>query len=99
MIIFRSESYLSNLPRCDQFLVHLARNLRPMMSELRFSRRDAKAQLEKFAPRLRRLAQEQLIAFPRSASLMANSPRFQEFLRLAVEKCVTIQYKYFIFLH
>ncbi len=86
--MFRSECYLMSLPRCEQFVTHLARNLRPMIEELRFTSRDskAKAQLAAFAPRLRRLAQEQFIAFPRSASLVNNSPRFQEFLRLAVEK-------------
>ncbi len=76
-----------SLPRCDQFVTHLARNLRPMMEELKFlSASDAKAQIEAFAPKLRRLAQELVIAFPRSASLVKNSPRFQEFLRLSVEK-------------
>ncbi len=75
-----------SLPRCEQFVTHLARNLRPMMEELKFTSRDARAQLRNFAPRLHRLAQEQFIAFPRSASLVNNSPRFQEFLRLAVEK-------------
>ena len=75
-----------SLPRCDQFVTHLARNLRPVMEELRFTSKGAKAQLHKFAPRLHRLSQELVIAFPRSASLMNNSPRFQEFLRLSVEK-------------
>ena len=75
------------LPRCDQFVTHLARNLRPMLEDLRFSSdKEARDQIHKFAPRLHRLAQEQVIAFPRSASLVNNSPRFQEFLRLAVEK-------------
>lgn len=75
-----------SLPRCDAFVTHLARNLRPMMEELRITPRGAKAQIHTFAPKLRRLAQELVISFPRSASLVNNSPRFQEFLRLAVEK-------------
>ncbi len=84
-----SESYLMSLPRCDQFVTHLARNLRPMLAELRIvTPESARKQVHDFAPRLKRLAQELVIAFPRSASLVSNSPRFQEFLRLSVEKCV-----------
>lgn len=84
----RSESYLMSLPRCDQFVTHLARILRPLMVDLQFTtdERDAKRQIHDFAPRLHRLAQESVIAFPRSASLVSNSPRFQEFIRLAIEK-------------
>ena len=86
---FRSESYLSSLPRCDQFVTHLARSLAPLMRELRFdscTESEARDRIKRFAPRLHRLAQELVIAFPRSASMVNNSPRFQEFLRLAVEK-------------
>lgn len=84
-----SECYLMSLPRCEQFVTHLARNLKPMLEELRFSSdKDAKDRIHQFAPKLHRLAQEQVIAFPRSASMMNNSPRFQEFLRLAVENVV-----------
>lgn len=82
----RSECYLTSLPRCEQFVTHVARNLRPMMSDLKFTSSGAKDQIHQFAPKLHRLAQESVIAFPRSASLVNNSPRFQEFLRLAVEK-------------
>ena len=59
------------------------------MRELSFdncSESEARDKIKKFAPRLHRLAQELVIAFPRSASMVNNSPRFQEFLRLAVEK-------------
>ncbi len=86
----RSECYLSSLPRCDQFVTHLARNLGPLMTDLSFAdactESEARDRIKKFAPRLHRLAQESVIAFPRSASMVNNSPRFQEFLRLAVEK-------------
>lgn len=75
-----------SLPRCEQFINHLVRNLRPMMSSLRFTSEQAKTQMIDFARRLHRLSQELFIAFPRSASLISNSPRFQEFLRLAIEK-------------
>jgi hypothetical protein len=82
-----SECYLLNLPRCDQFASHLARNLRPLITELRFdSVRNAKDVIARFANKLHRLAQESVIAFPRSACTVNNSPRFQEFLRIAVEK-------------
>ena len=89
MTLFRSESYLSSLPRCDQFVTHLARSLAPLMRDLSFddcNESEARDKIKKFAPRLHRLAQELVIAFPRSASMVNNSPRFQEFLRLAVEK-------------
>ena len=76
-----------NLPRCDQFATHLARNLRPLLENLHFtSTRAAKTQIKEFATKLHRLSQESAIAFPRSASMVNNSPRFQEFLRIAVEK-------------
>ena len=84
-----SECYLMNLPRCDQFASHLARNLKPLISELKFSsERQAKELIKHFANKLHRLAQESVIAFPRSASTANNSPRFQEFLRIAVENVV-----------
>ena len=70
-------------------MTHLARSLAPLMRELRFdgcSESEARGKIKKFAPRLHRLAQELVIAFPRSASMVNNSPRFHEFLRLAVEK-------------
>ena len=76
-----------NLPRCDQFATHLARNLRPLLENLQFtSTREAKSQIKDFSIKLHRLSQESAIAFPRSASMVNNSPRFQEFLRIAVEK-------------
>ena len=84
-----SECYLMNLPRCDQFATHLARNLKPLINELKFtSERQAKDLIKQFANKLHRLAQESVIAFPRSASTVNNSPRFQEFLRIAVENVV-----------
>ena len=82
-----SECYLMNLPRCDQFATHLARNLKPLINELKFSNpKQAKNVIKQFANKLHRLAQESVIAFPRSATTVNNSPRFQEFLRIAVEK-------------
>ena len=42
--------------------------------------------IKQFANKLHRLAQESVIAFPRSATTVNNSPRFQEFLRISVEK-------------
>ena len=79
-----------NLPRCDQFATHLARNLKPLINELKFpkSEKQAKDVIKQFANKLHRLAQESVIAFPRSASTANNSPRFQEFLRIAVENVV-----------
>ena len=79
-----------NLPRCDQFATHLARNLKPLINELKFpkSEKQAKDLIKQFANKLHRLAQESVIAFPRSASTANNSPRFQEFLRIAVENVV-----------
>jgi hypothetical protein len=58
------------------------------MRDLTFdgSESEARDKIRQFAPRLHRLAQESVIAFPRSASMVNNAPRFQEFLRLAVEK-------------
>ena len=100
-----SECYLMNLPRCDQFATHLARNLKPLISnELKFPKFTATANrskgggnycqfenncknvIKQFANKLHRLAQESVIAFPRSATTVHNSPRFQEFLRISVEK-------------
>lgn len=82
-----SECYLMNLPRCDQFATHLARNLKPMINDIQFTPKvKAKDVIKTFANKLHRLAQESVIAFPRSASTVNNSPRFQEFLRIAVEK-------------
>ena len=85
-----SECYLMNLPRCDQFATHLARNLKPLIAELQFKSgvKNAKNVISQFANKLHRLAQESVIAFPRSASTVNNSPRFQEFLRIAVENVV-----------
>ena len=79
-----------NLPRCDQFATHLARNLKPLIAELQFKSgvKNAKNVITQFANKLHRLAQESVIAFPRSASTVNNSPRFQEFLRIAVENVV-----------
>lgn len=85
-MIFRSECYLLNLPRCDQFATHLARNLRPLVTDLKFKKKQLKRQMSDFATKLHRLAQESVISFPRSASIVNNSPRFTEFLRIAVEK-------------
>lgn len=85
-----SECYLMNLPRCDQFATHLARNLKPLIGDLKFesvkSEQKAKDIIKIFANKLHRLAQESVIAFPRSANTANNSPRFQEFLRIAIEK-------------
>ncbi len=82
-----SECYLMNLPRCDQFATHLARNLKPLLENFKLgNRKDAKDTIRHFANKLHRLAQESVIAFPRSANTANNSPRFQEFLRIAVEK-------------
>ena len=89
-----SECYLMNLPRCDQFATHLARNLKPLISnELKFPKSNtrqfesnSKNVIKQFANKLHRLAQESVIAFPRSATTVNNSPRFQEFLRISVEK-------------
>ena len=76
-----------NLPRCDQFANHLARNLKPLINDLNFTNpTQAKNVIKLFANKLHRLAQESVIAFPRSATTVNNSPRFQEFLRIAVEK-------------
>lgn len=77
-----SECYLMNLPRCDQFASHLARNLKPLINnELDFQhcKRESHAKdvIKAFANKLHRLAQESVIAFPRSASTVNNSPRFQ----------------------
>ena len=83
---FRSECYLLNLPRCDQFATHLARNLKPILEELNFKTCGLRKQLKVFATKIHRLAQESVISFPRSASTVNNSPRFTEFLRIAVEK-------------
>ena len=85
-----SECYLMNLPRCDQFATHLARNLKPLIAELQFKSgvKNAKNVISQFADKLHRLAQESVIAFPRSACTVNNSPRFQEFLRIAVENVV-----------
>ena len=91
-----SECYLMNLPRCDQFATHLARNLKPLIADLKFTSgsgdgfgmKNAKSVIRHFANKLHRLAQESVIAFPRSASTVNNSPRFQEFLRIAVENVV-----------
>ena len=78
---------MMNLPRCDQFATHLARNLRPLLENLTFSNpREARSEMKDFATKLHRLSQESAIAFPRSASMVNNSPRFQEILRIAVEK-------------
>ena len=86
-MIYRSEGYLLNLPRCEQFSTHLARNLGPLVSEeMNFKRSRLRAGVKEFALKLRRLAQESVIAFPRSASLVKNSPKFNEFLRIAIEK-------------
>ena len=82
----RSECYLLNLPRCDQFATHLARNLRPLLEGLNFKQNGLRQQLKTFAGKIHRLAQESVISFPRSASTVNNSPRFTEFLRIAVEK-------------
>ena len=82
----RSECYLLNLPRCDQFATHLARNLRPLLEGLNFKQNGLRQQLRTFAGKIHRLAQESVISFPRSASTVNNSPRFTEFLRIAVEK-------------
>lgn len=82
-----SECYLMNLPRCDQFATHLARNLKPMIQDFKFDQsKPPKDVIKQFANKLHRLAQESVIAFPRSASTVNNSPRFQEFLRISVEK-------------
>ena len=85
-LIHRSECYLLNLPRCDQFATHLARNLKPLLEELNFKVSGLRQQTKAFATKLHRLAQESVISFPRSASTVNNSPRFTEFLRIAVEK-------------
>ena len=72
-----SECYLMNLPRCDQFATHLARNLKPLITELQFdSVKNAKNIIRQFANKLHRLAQESVVAFPRSASTVNNSPRY-----------------------
>ena len=83
---FRSECYLLSLPRCDQFATHLARNLKPLVTNLKFKSDQLKSQLKDFSLKLHRLSQESVISFPRSASTVNNSPRFNEFLRIAVEK-------------
>ena len=59
-----------------------------MVSILIVSLKNAKNVISQFANKLHRLAQESVIAFPRSASTVNNSPRFQEFLRIAVENVV-----------
>ena len=86
LLYFRSECYLLNLPRCDQFATHLARNLKPLLEDLNFKSHGLRQQLKTFGAKIHRLAQESVISFPRSASTVNNSPRFTEFLRIAVEK-------------
>ena len=56
MTLFRSESYLSSLPRCDQFVTHLARSLAPLMRDLSFddcNESEARDKIKKFAPNLK----------------------------------------------
>ena len=78
MLTLRIHCRLSVLNLADIFF---------LISELNFtSEKHAKDLIKQFANKLHRLAQESVIAFPRSASTVNNSPRFQEFLRIAVEK-------------
>ena len=55
---------------------------------MNFKKCGLRKQLKAFATKIHRLAQESVISFPRSASTVNNSPRFTEFLRIAVEKYV-----------
>ncbi|XP_040579519.1 uncharacterized protein [Lepeophtheirus salmonis] len=83
-----SECYLANLPRCDQFIAHLCRTLKPLISDLKFTKKRARDEINEFAKVLHRLAQESVISFPRSTKIVNTSPRFQEFLRISVENVV-----------
>lgn len=75
-----------NLPRYDQFIVHLIRNVDHVMKDVEFTDENVKDEMETLSAKLHRLCQESFIAFPKSANLANNSPRFQEFLRIAIEK-------------
>ena len=57
-----------------------------MQDGMKFKKKHLIVQLKEFSVKLRRLAQESVVSFPRSATIVKNSPRFKEFLRIAVEK-------------
>ena len=87
-----SESFLMNQPNCPQFVSYLHRSVAPIRSELEEIQKSEKVlteeELAQFANKTKRLCQDSLISFPKTASSVARSPRYQEMLKVAVENVV-----------
>ena len=86
-----SESFVVDQPHCHQFVAHLQRTVEPTLNQLRAlaaSETCSEADILGLAGKMKVLCQDNLISFPKSASCVARSPRYQEMLRVSVENVV-----------
>ena len=86
-----SESWVVDQPHWRHFVTHLERTTEPVVRQIQAlaaSQTSSEDDILGLVGRIKLLCQDSLISFPKSASSVGRSPRYQEMLKVSVENVV-----------